>query len=70
MTVQEPRARIVRDEANRDVVRGRADAHDVATRRVGEVVLVRARDAYDVEVVPVQVHRVLLESNMRLSITC
>ena len=59
MAVQEPWARVVGDETERYIVAGSTDTDDVAPRRVLVVVLLAARDANDVEVVPVQMHGVL-----------
>ena len=39
LPVEEPRSRIVRSEANGNVVTGRADTDNIATRRVLEVVI-------------------------------
>jgi hypothetical protein len=56
MTVEEPRAGIVRDEANGDVVvRARPEAHDVAADWVLEIVSSHARSPNDGERVSVQV---------------
>jgi hypothetical protein len=38
VAVEEPRARVVREEPDRDIISGVADAHDVADNGVHEVV--------------------------------
>ena len=59
MAVEEPRARVVREESDRDVITRLAHAHDVADDGV-IVVVVRATSAADhVECMSVQVDRVL-----------
>ena len=58
MTVEEPRAGVVRREANRDVVTGGARADDVTLGRVHVVRRRLTSAADDVERVPVQVEGV------------
>jgi len=38
VAVEEPRARVVREEPDRDIITGVADVHDVADDRVHKVV--------------------------------
>jgi hypothetical protein len=59
VTVEEPRARIVREESDRHIVTGGADAHHVADDRIVKVVSRVSSTAHDVEGVSVQVNRVL-----------
>ena len=59
VTVEEPRARIVRLEPDRDIITLISDAHNVTDDGVIIVVGVIARAANNVERVTVQVHGVL-----------
>jgi hypothetical protein len=61
VAVEEPRARIVSEESDRDVIVifYVPDAHDIADDRVVEVISLAAGAADDVEGVSVQVNRVL-----------
>ena len=54
MTMQDPRAGVVRNEADRNVVRGGSDVHNVAADRVDVVILAGAGDAHDIEVVTME----------------
>jgi hypothetical protein len=59
VAVEEPRARIVSEESDRDVIAGAPDAHDIAFDGVVVVISRAAGAADDVEGVSVQVNRVL-----------
>jgi hypothetical protein len=59
VAVEEPRARIVSFESDRDVIARVPDAHDIAFDGVVEVISGVAGAADDVEGVSVQVNRVL-----------
>jgi hypothetical protein len=59
VAVEEPRARIVSDESDRDVIVIVPDAHDVANDGVVKVISRVASTTDDVEGVPVQMNRVL-----------
>ncbi len=61
VAVEEPRARIVSEESDRDVIviGDVPDAHDIADDRVVEVISLATGAADDVEGVSVQVNRVL-----------
>ena len=59
VTVEEPRARVVRLEPDRDIITLISDAHNVTDDGVIIVVGVIARAANNVERVTVQVHGVL-----------
>ncbi len=61
VTVEEPRARVVSEEPDRDVISATAHAHDVADDRIVEVVRRVSGTADDMKGVPVQVHRVLMK---------
>ena len=61
VAVQEPRARIVREESDRDIIPRISHAHDVADDRVVVVVSRISSAADHVEVVPMQVDRVLVQ---------
>ena len=65
VAVEEPRAGVVRREADRDVVARRARADDVALRGVHVVVVGAAGGADDVEGVAVQVEGVRLARRVR-----
>jgi hypothetical protein len=60
VAVKKPRARVVRKEPNRDIIPGVADTHDIPDNRVVKVVRRVTSAADHVEVVPVQVNRMLL----------
>lgn len=64
MTMQDPRTGVVRNEADRNVVRGGSDVDNVAADRVDVVILAGAGDAHDVEGVPVEMHGVLLYTRL------
>jgi len=57
--MEEPRARIIREEPDRDIITGVAHAHDVAVDRVIIVVRGITRTAYNSERMPMQVHGML-----------
>jgi hypothetical protein len=57
--MQEPRARVVSEEPDGDIVVAVADAHDITDDRVVIVISRAASTADDVEGVPVQVDRML-----------
>ena len=57
--MEEPRARVVREEPDRDNITGLADAHDVAKDRVHEVVRGITRTAYNSEPMSMQVNGML-----------
>jgi hypothetical protein len=59
VAVEEPRARIVSDESDSDLIARLPDAHDVADNGVVKVISIAASTADDVEGVPVQVNGVL-----------
>ena len=60
MTVEEPRARVVSEESDSDVVVRRVpNADDVANHGVIIVVVIAASTTDDVEIVPVQVKGML-----------
>jgi hypothetical protein len=59
VAVEEPRARIVREESDRHVVARVTHAHNVADDRIVIVVSRISSAADDVEGMPVQVDRVL-----------
>jgi hypothetical protein len=59
VAVEEPRARIVSFESDRDVIARVPDAHDITFDGVVEVISGVAGAADDVEGVSVQVNRVL-----------
>lgn len=59
MAMEEPRARVVREESDRDIITGVADAHDVAEDRVRVVVRGITRAAYNSKRMTMQVNGVL-----------
>ena len=59
VAVEEPRAGVVREEADRDIVTGVADAHDVPNHGIVEVVRGIASATEHVEGVSVQVNGML-----------
>jgi len=67
VAMEEPRARIVRKEADCDVISNVTDAHNISDNRVVEVVRGVASAAHDMEVVPMQMNRVLLSGQSRQS---
>ena len=60
VAVQEPRARIVSEEPDCHIIPRISHAHDIADNRVNIVVCRISSAADHVEVVPVQVDRVLV----------
>jgi hypothetical protein len=60
VAMEEPGARIVREEADRDVIPSIPDAHNIPDNRVVEVVRRIASAADHMEVVPMQMNRMLL----------
>jgi hypothetical protein len=62
VAVEEPRARIVSEESDRDVIVRVSDAHDIAFDGVDKVITLAAGTADDMEGVSVQVNRVLESS--------
>jgi hypothetical protein len=60
VAVEEPRARVVREEPDRDIITGVADAHDVAEDRVLKVVRGVTSTAYNSERMSMQVNGMLL----------
>jgi hypothetical protein len=61
VTVQEPRSRVVSEESDRHIIPQSSHAHDIADHRV-VIVVSRISSAADyVEVVPVQVDRMLAQ---------
>jgi hypothetical protein len=61
VAVEEPRARVVGEEPDRDIIASVADAHDVADDRVFEVVRRITSTADHGERMSMQVNRVLLQ---------
>ena len=59
VAVEEPRARIISEEPDRDVIVSVSDAHDVADDWVVKIISLAPGAADDVEGVSVQVNRVL-----------
>ena len=59
VAVQEPRSRVVSEESDRHIIPRISHAHDIADHRVVIVISRISSAANDVEVVPVQVDRVL-----------
>jgi hypothetical protein len=59
VAVEEPRARVVREEPDRDIITGVADGHDVAEDRVLKVVRGVASAAYNSERMSMQVNGML-----------
>jgi len=68
MAVEEPRARIVGEETNRDIIPSVTNTHDITKNRVVKVVR-RVTDAADhMEVVAVQMNRMLLKDVMVINL--
>jgi hypothetical protein len=69
VAVEEPRAGIVGEETNRDIIRRRVtNTHDITKNRVVKVVR-RVTDAADhMEVVAVQMNRMLLKDVMVINL--
>jgi len=65
VAVEEPRARVVREESDRDVITRLAHAHDVADDGVIVVVVQVTSAADNMERMSVQVHGVLREGKGR-----
>jgi hypothetical protein len=63
VAVEEPRARVVREEPDRDIISSVADAHDVADNGVHEVVRRIATTADHVKRMTVKVNGMLLEKD-------
>ena len=61
--MEEPRSRIVGDEPDCDVISDVANTYDISDNRVDEVVGRVTRAAYHMEIMPVQMNRVLLMDN-------
>jgi hypothetical protein len=61
VAVEEPRARVICEEPDRNVITGVADAHDVAGHRVIKVIRGIASTADYGERMPMEVNRMLLE---------
>ena len=59
VAVEEPRAGIISEESDRDVIARVPDAHDIAFDGIVEVISAAAGAPDDVEGVSVQVNRVL-----------
>lgn len=59
MTMQEPRARVVSNEAERNVVVGTSDVHHITTDGVGVIVRRASSNAYDVKGVSVEMEGML-----------
>jgi hypothetical protein len=59
--MEEPRARVIREEPDRDIIAGVADAHDVAEDRVLIVVRGISSTAYNRERMSMQVNGMLFE---------
>ena len=59
VAMQEPRARIVRSEAEGNVIGRTTDVHDVSPDGVVVIVFSAAGHTDDIEIVAMQVHRVL-----------
>ena len=59
VAVEEPRARVVREEPDRDIITGGADAHNIAEDRVLEVVRGVTSTPYNSERMSMQVNRML-----------
>jgi len=58
VAVEEPRARVVSHEPDRDTIVSAADAYDIADDRILEVVCRTSRTTNDVKGMPMQVERV------------
>jgi hypothetical protein len=63
VAVEEPRARVVRKESNCDIITSVADTYDVSDNGVVKVVRGVTSAADHIEVVPVQMDRVLLKEH-------
>lgn len=59
MAVQEPRARIVRLKAERNIITTGPDADDISTYRICVVIIGTACDPYDVECMTMKVEGML-----------
>jgi hypothetical protein len=66
--MEEPRSRIVGEEPDCDVIPGVANTHDISDNRVDEVVGRVTRAAYHMEIMPVQMNRVLLMEVMAFNL--
>ena len=69
LAVEEPRAGIVCDEPDRDIISWAAHAYDVADDWVVVVVRRVSRAPDDIEVMPMQVDRVLIKKCGRMAIS-
>ena len=63
VAMEEPRARVVREESDRDIITGGANAHDVAEDRVHKVVRGITGTAYNSERMSMQVNGMLFGEN-------
>lgn len=59
MAVQEPRARVVSDKSECDIIASTADAHDIPTNRDSIVVGRAARNAHNIKCMAMKMERVL-----------
>jgi hypothetical protein len=69
VAVEEPGAGVVRKEPNRDFVPSITHTHDIPDNRVVEVVGGATSAADHMEIVPVQMNRVLLRGATAISLT-
>jgi hypothetical protein len=69
VAVEEPRAGIVGEEANRDVITSGTNTHDIPNNRVVKVVGRVTSAADHMEVVAMQMNRMLSEDAMIINLT-
>ena len=68
VAVEEPRARIVGEETDRDIIPSVTNTHDVPNNRVVKVVGRATGATDDMEVVAVQMNRMLLKDAMVINL--
>ena len=69
VAVEEPRARVIRKETNRDFIPSSTYTHDVPDNGVVKVVGCAPSAADHMEVVPVQMNRMLFKETMAINVT-